>query len=67
LHPQQLDAVQVDLGNVAGVEAVAADLDDVVVVGQVGFGQFEDGLGLKGLDELRTQIEEEIAFKILVL
>ena len=38
LHTEKFDAVQIDLGNVAGVEAVAADVDDVVVVGEVGFG-----------------------------
>ena len=61
-----MDAVQIDLGNVAGVEAIAADFDDVVVVGQVGFGKFKHRLGLKRLDEHRAQVKEQIAFKILV-
>ena len=46
LHTQQLDAIEIDLGDVSGAEAVPADLDDVVVVGQVGPGQFENCLCL---------------------
>ena len=41
--------------------------DDVVVVSQVGLGQFEHRFGLQRLDELRAQIEEQIALQVLVL
>ena len=36
-------------GNVAGLKAVAADCDDVVVVVQIGSGQVEHCLGLERL------------------
>ena len=38
LHAQQLDAIQIDLRNVAGLEAITADVDDLVVVVQVMLG-----------------------------
>ena len=47
LDAQQLDAVEIDLGNVSGFEAVAADLDDFVVIIQIGFCQIENGLCLE--------------------
>ena len=51
LHAQQLDAIQVDLRNVAGLEAIAADVDDLVVVVKVVLRQLNDRLGLKRLDK----------------
>ena len=67
LHAQQLDAVEIDLGQVAGVEAVAADLDDLVVVVQVGFGQIQHGFGLESLHKGGAQVEDHVAFEVLVL
>jgi hypothetical protein len=67
LHAQQFDAVQIDLGNVAGPEAVAADLDDVVVVLEICLGQIEHGLGFKGAHECRAQRELHIALQVFVL
>ena len=46
LHAQQLDAVEIDLRDVAGVKPVAADGDDLVVVVQIGLGHIQHGLGL---------------------
>jgi hypothetical protein len=56
LHAQQLDAVQVDLGDVAGVEAVAADLDDVVVVDQVLLCHLKNSLGLQRLHKAERRV-----------
>jgi hypothetical protein len=41
LHALQLDAVQIDLGDIAGMKAVAADLDDLVVVLQIVLRQLD--------------------------
>ncbi len=49
------------------LKSIAADLDDVVVVVEVGLGQFEDSLCLQGLHKLRTKIEVQIALQVLVL
>ena len=67
MHALKLDPRQVDLGQVAGVEAGAADLDDLVVVLQIGFRQRQDRLGLEGLHKGRAQAEDEIAFQVNVL
>ena len=49
------------------LEAVAADVDDVVVIVEIGLGRAKDGLGLKGLHEGRAQSELEISLQILVV
>jgi hypothetical protein len=67
LHALKLDPGQVDLGQVAGFEARAADVDDLVVVLQVGFGQRQHRLGLKSLHKGRAQAEDQIAFQVNVL
>jgi hypothetical protein len=67
LDAQQLDAVQIDLRDVAGAKTIAADGDDLVVVFEVGPGQIQHRLGLQSIDEGRAQIEEKIALQILML
>ena len=67
MHAQQLDAVEIDLGDVSGLEAVAADLNDVVVILQIRLCQFEHGLGLKRVHERCAQRELERPFQVLVL
>jgi len=67
LDPQQLDAVEIDLGDVAGIESVSADLDDVVVVLQVLIRHLDYGFGLKGLDEGGAQSKEQGPVKIGML
>ena len=47
LHAQQLDAIEVDLRDVAGLEAGAANVDDLVVVVEVRLCQIENELGLR--------------------
>ena len=67
LHAQQLDAVEVNLRNVAGLEAVTADVDDLVVVVKVVLRQLHHGLGLERLDKSSAQSEFERALQVLVL
>ncbi len=67
LHALELDAVEIDLGNVAGIQTVAADGDDFVVVIEVGFGQIEQRLGLERLHKRRAQGELQVALQILML
>ena len=54
-------------GNVAGLEAIAADLDDVVVVFKVVLRHLDHGLGLKRLDKRAAQGELQSALQIFVL
>ena len=67
LHAQQLDAVEIDLRDISGPEAVAADLDDVVVVFEVGLWPGRARPLPRVFDEGAAQREFEIAFQILVL
>ena len=67
LHAQELDAVKVDLGNIAGPEPRAADLDDLVVVIEIGFGHVEYRLGLERLNKRGAQGKLQVALQVLVL
>ena len=67
LHAQQLDAIEVDLGDVAGLEPRAADLDDLVVVIEIRLGHVEHRLGLERLHKCRAQRELQVALQVLVL
>ena len=64
LHALQLQAVQVNLRDVSGGKAGAADLQHMVVVLEVILGELQDGLGLQCADEGRAQAEEQRAFEI---
>jgi hypothetical protein len=55
------------LCEVAGLEAGLADVDDFVVVVEVGLGEFEDGLGLEGVDEGQAEVKFKIAPEVFVL
>jgi hypothetical protein len=48
LHALQFQSVEIDLRDIAGVEAIVADLEHVVVVGKVVFCQLQQGFGLQG-------------------
>ena len=67
LNALKLDPGQVDLGEVAGIESHAADVDDFVVVIEIGLRQFKHRLGLKCLHKGRAQTEDQIAFQVNVL
>jgi hypothetical protein len=67
LHPQQLDAVEVDLGDVAGLEAVAADVDDLVVVLQILPWPDRAPPWPAGSAQRRSAAEEQVALQVLVL
>ena len=67
LYALQLDPGQVDLGQVAGIEAGAADVDDLVLVIQVGLGQLQHRLGLQRLHKRRAQAEDQVALEVHVL
>jgi len=67
LNALQLGAIEIDPGDVTGAEAVAADLDDVVVVFEVGLGEFEDRFGFEGVDEGGVERELEVALQVFVL
>ena len=67
LHALKFYPRQIDLGQVAGLEAGPAYVDDLVVVLQVGLGQRQHRLGLKSLHKGRAQAEEQIAFEVHVL
>ena len=67
LHAQQLDAIEIDLGDVAGLESVAADVDDLVVIIEIGSRQLQHGLGLQSVHERRTQSEFKVAFQVFML
>ena len=50
--------------DIAGVEANAADLENVVPVSEVIFGELQDGLGLEGRNECIAQIEDQSSLEI---
>jgi hypothetical protein len=51
LNALQFDSVEVNLGNITGMKAFAADADDLVVVIQIFAREFDSSLGLQGLNE----------------
>jgi hypothetical protein len=66
LVPQalQFQAIEIDAGNIAGIEAVAADFQNVVVVLQIILRELQDGFGLQDADEGGADIEEQCALSI---
>src|SRR5580692_11001827 len=67
LQALEFEAVEVDLGDVAGLVTFAADLQDLVVVAEIILGEVEDGFGLQDADEGAAQIEDQSAFGVGLL
>ena len=63
----EFEAVEIDAGDVAGLEAVAADFQDLVVGFQIILGEAQNRLGLEDADEGAAQIEEQSAFRVGLL
>ncbi len=57
LHPLKLQPIQVDAGNITGIESIATDPQQAVVIGKIVSCQSKHGLLLKGLNECIAQIE----------
>src|SRR5581483_6625499 len=55
LHALQREAIEVDLGDVAGLQPIATYAQDAVVVGELVLRDGEKRLGLQHLDERVTQ------------
>src|ERR1700689_4128003 len=67
LQTLEFEAVEVDLGDVAGLVTVAADLQHLVVVTEIILRQVEDGLGLQNSYESAAQIKNQGAFGVGLL
>ena len=67
LHAQQLDAIEINLRDVARFQTVAADGDDLVVVVKVALGQIKNRLCFERLHKCRAQSELQGALQVLVL
>ncbi len=67
LHALQLDAIEIDLCDVARLEAVLAYLDDVVVVVKIRLCHIEHKLGLERCHERRAQGEHHVALQVLMM
>ncbi len=67
LHALQLQALQVQLGDIAGGQAIAGDGQFAVEVVQVVLGQRQNGLGLQGGDEGAPQSEDQRADEVGLL
>jgi hypothetical protein len=64
LHSLHFQAFQIDLRNSSSLVPLTIDIQDVIVVGKVLFGQTEKRLLLKRLHEGHTQIEKQTPFKV---
>ena len=67
LQALQFEAVEIDAGDVSGLEAVAADFQDLVVVVEIVLRELKHSFGLQDADECAAQIEEQIALRVGLL
>ena len=67
LHPQQLDAVEINLRNVAVLVALLADLDDLVVILEVIVRRLQHRLRLQRLHVSVAQVIDKVALEVQML
>src|SRR5208337_4900921 len=67
LQALQFEPVEINLGDVAGLVAVAADFQNLVPVVEIVLRHAQHGLGLKDADKGVAQVEKQIALRVGLL
>ena len=67
LQALEFEAVEIDAGDVSGLEAVAADFQNFVVGVEIVLRDAQHGFGLQDADEGVAEIEQQSAFGVGLL